>query len=76
MEQVPLPGNANPFPPLDAASPTPIPEPPAELIADSRGYPLQILMSEKFINRLISRRDVQPGEIQDFILERKSRDSR
>lgn len=68
MERVPLPGNANPFPALDAASPTPIPEPPAELIADSRGYPLQILMSEKFINRLISRRDVQPGEIQDFIL--------
>ncbi len=68
LERVPAPGNGGPFPALDAASPTPLPEPPAELIADSRGYPLQILMSEKFINRLISRRDVQPGEIQDFIL--------
>lgn len=67
-ERVPLPGVAAPFPALDGATPTPLPEPPAALIAESRGYPLQMLMSEKFINRLISRRDVQPGEIEDVVL--------
>ena len=45
-----------------------ISEPPAELMAGSRGFPLQILLSEEFLNRLISRRDVQPGDIQDFIM--------